>query len=79
MKQKDIILIIVVVFAAAVISFFAGKFLFSGGKAHDQQVEKVEPISTSFERPSEKYFNDKSINPAQPVEVGGDNTNPFGS
>lgn len=77
MKQKDIIVIIVVVFVAAFASFFLSKILF-GPQTKDQKVEKVEAISTEFPYPDDKYFNKYSLNPAQAVEItNNNNANPF--
>lgn len=80
MKQKDIAVILVIVFVSAVVSFFASKLLFGGKTLHNQEVEKVAPITTQFAEPSKKYFNDNSLNPARPVPVDGNNNNnaPFG-
>lgn len=79
MKQKDIVLIIVIVFVAAILSFFASGFLF-GSDQKEQQAEKVDTIGTEFPQPDKKYFNEESINPAQSIEVGdNDNANPFGN
>lgn len=79
MKQKDIVLIIVVVFVAAVLSFLTSKYLFSGDNA-EQSVEKIDAISTTFEAPNDKYFNKNSLNPAQSIEVNNNaNTSPFGN
>lgn len=80
MKQKDIVLIIVVVFVAAVVSFIAGKFLFGGKQFSEQEVEKVDAISTTFNTPSTKYFNANSLDPAQSIQVtDNNNENPFGN
>ena len=77
MKQKDIMLILVIVIIAGLISFFVTGMLF-GDKSKDQKVEKVDAISTTFVQPAAKYFNEKSIDPAQIINVdNNDNTNPF--
>jgi hypothetical protein len=77
MKQKDVALIIVVVFISGLVSFFVSKMLFSA-KTDQQQVEVVDAISTEFTLPSEKYFNDKSIDPTKQIQIGDNtNNNPF--
>jgi hypothetical protein len=77
MKQKDIVVIIVVVFVAAFASFFLSRIFF-GPQTKDQKVEKVEAISTEFPYPNDKYFNENSLNPAQSVEItNNNNSNPF--
>lgn len=79
MKQKDIIVIIVIVFVAGFASFFASNWLFGGDKK-EQSAEKVDAITSNFDQPNKKYFNEQSINPAQQVEViDNTNTNPFGN
>lgn len=75
MKQKDIMLIIVVAFISAVISITASKILISPAKNRQQKVEVVEPISASFNQPDKKYFNDQSVDPTQLITIG-NNTNP---
>ena len=78
MKQKDIITIIVIVFMSAVVSFFASNALISSPKNRQSKVEVVEPIGSEFNRPDEKYFNSKAVNPTQKIQIGGDpNTKPF--
>lgn len=74
MKQKDIALIIIIVFVSGVLSFFISNQFISPPK-HDEKAAKVEPITSEFSEPSDKYFNDESINPTQPITIG-DNANP---
>lgn len=75
MKQKDIALIIVIVFISAVASLFISKLLFTSPKNRQQQVEVVQPISADFSMPDNRYFNDKAFNPTRLIKIG-DNTNP---
>jgi len=78
MKQKDIALIIVIVFVSGVLSFFVSNALFASPKDLQTEVEVVEPISAEFKTPDERYFNEKSINPTQPITIGDDqNEQPF--
>lgn len=74
MKQKDIALIMIVVFVAAFASFFLSGMIFKSNNLREK-VETVEPISAEFKQPSEKYFNTSSINPTQLIRIG-DNKNP---
>ncbi len=75
MKQKDILLIVVVAFISAVISIASSKILIAPAKNRQQKVEVVEPISASFNPPDKQYFNDQAIDPTQLITIG-NNTNP---
>lgn len=78
MKQKDIALIIVVAAVSAVISFLLSGWLFAAPEDRQQEVEKVDVITSDFEQPSSRYFNANSVNPTQDIKIGpGDNPNPF--
>ncbi len=78
MKQKDIIIIIVVVFISGVASFFISNALFSSPQKRTVEVEVVEPISTEFKTPDPQYFNSKSIDPTKLIQIGNqDNQQPF--
>lgn len=80
MKQKDIALIIVVVAISGVVSFFVAKALFATSKDQHLKAESVQPITTEFAQPSNKYFNAQSIDPTQQISIGGtENNAPFGS
>lgn len=75
MKQKDIALIIIVVFFSGVISVFVSKSLIVPPENREQQVEKVQAITTDFKLPDKQFFNNDSINPTQLITIG-DNANP---
>lgn len=78
MKQKDILLLIVVAIVSGVLSFVLSNVLFSSPEKRSQKVEVVDKISSDFPRPNKEYFNAESINPAQLVEIGkSTNPNPF--
>lgn len=78
MKQKDIALIIIIVFISGVASFFLSNMLFASPDKRDQKVEKVEPITADFPAPDRKYFNENSIDPTQLIQIGeSTNPNPF--
>ncbi|MES2971659.1 MAG: hypothetical protein V4702_05030 [Patescibacteria group bacterium] len=78
MKQKDIILIIVVVFISGVLSLVLSNMLISSPKNRQEKVEVVEAISSDFTQPDKKYFNANSIDPTQIIRIGENNNNqPF--
>jgi hypothetical protein len=78
MKQKDIILIIVVVFVSGVISLMLSNKLISSPKNRQEKVEVVVPISAELNKPDQKYFNANSIDPTQIIRIGdSNNSKPF--
>ncbi len=78
MKQKDIALIIVVIFFSAIISFAVTQTLFSTKGKKSLSAEIVEPISADFNEPDKEVFNADAINPTQLIQIGGEgNQNPF--
>lgn len=77
MKQKDIALIIIIVFISGMLSFFISNKFISSPK-HDLKSAKIEPITAEFKEPNKKYFNDKSINPTQLIRIEkNENKKPF--
>lgn len=80
MKQKDIALILVIVFVSGFLSFFVSSYLLVPSSERKAQVEVVEPIVADFTEPDKTYFNSKSTNPTQTIQIGGNgNTAPFES
>lgn len=78
MKQKDIALIIVLAFISGIISFFVSNMLFASPKNRQQEVAKVDVITSDFPQPDSKYFNKDAIDPTQTIQIGdGSNPNPF--
>lgn len=78
MKQKDILLLVVVAIVSGVISLILSNMLFASPDKRSQEVEVVDGISSVFPKPNQKYFNSESVNPAQPVQIGTTtNPNPF--
>ena len=78
MKQKDIALILVIAVVSGVISFLVSGKIFVTPQNRSQKVEVVDKLSTDFQPPSNKYFNDQSVDPSQTVEVGeNNNQSPF--
>lgn len=80
MKQKDIALIIIVVFFSAVLSYFISNALFVAPKDRQQAVEVVQPITSDFPKPDERFFNDSAFDPTRTIIIGENaNTDPFAS
>lgn len=80
MKQKDIAMIIIVVFISGVLSFVVSDMLFGKPAERQQKAEVVDVITSDFSLPSEKYFNQNSIDPTQLIQIGDtNNPNPFGN
>ena len=78
MKQKDLTLIIVVVFVSAIMALVLSRWLFASPKNRAQKAEKVDIMTAEFTQPSRKYFNTESINPTQQIQIGSSNNpNPF--
>ena len=78
MKQKDIAMIILVVFFSAMFSWIISGFFFTSSEQRSQTAEIVEPINPDFQRPDNAFFNEKSINPTQLIQIGDtDNNQPF--
>lgn len=75
MKQKDIALIIVIVFISGVLSFVASDMVFGKPADRQQTAEVVDVITSDFSLPSDKYFNNNSVDPTQLIQIG-DNNNP---
>lgn len=78
MKQKDWILIIVVGFVSGVVSLLLSGVLFSTDEVRSQKVEVVPEITSELTETDDRYFNDKSLNPAKNIQIGSDpNADPF--
>jgi hypothetical protein len=73
MKQKDIALIVVIVFVSGIVSFFVSNKIFVTPKNRQQKVEVVDVISSEFQTPSTKYFNSTSVDPSELVQIGSNN------
>ncbi|MFO0920572.1 MAG: hypothetical protein U0451_02765 [Candidatus Saccharimonadales bacterium] len=70
MKSKDLVALSVIVVIAGVISYFVSKQIFVKKNDTKQQVKVVETIETKFDPPSKQYFNNQSVNPTQPIQIG---------
>jgi hypothetical protein len=78
MKQKDILLIVVIVIISGAFSYFLSHLLFSSPKNRSMKAEHVSAIVTDFTPPDQTYFNANAIDPTQLVIIGaGSNSTPF--
>lgn len=68
MKQKDIALIIVIVFISGLFSFLLTRIVINSDN-EKQEVEVIEPITADFTQPNSKYFNGESTNPTQLIQI----------
>jgi hypothetical protein len=77
-KQKDIALIIVIVFVSATLSFFLSNALIGTPQNKKQKAAVVEPITSDFHEPNKKFFNETAVNPTQTITIGdSSNQQPF--
>jgi hypothetical protein len=78
MKQKDIALILVLVFVSGVVSFLLSGWIFARPADRKQKSEIVDVITSDFSQPDSKFFNSNSIDPTQLIQIGNSNNpNPF--
>lgn len=78
MKQKDIAVIIAVVFFSIIISYFVATKFISTPADRQQQVEVAPVIDTKFTQPSSAYFNPQAVDPTQLIQIGNNsNQSPF--
>jgi hypothetical protein len=78
MKQKDLMLILVVAVVSAVISLVLSNFMFNRPSSRQQTAEVVEKITDDFQEPSKTHFNANSVDPTRLIRIGdGSNNQPF--
>lgn len=78
MKQKDIALIIVIVFISAVISLLVSNMIFASPKNRQQKVEVVQQITADFPPTDNHYFNKDAFDPTKPITIQqNQNSDPF--
>ncbi len=78
MKQKDIVLIVIVIVFAGIVSIVVSNFFFTPDNTKNLTAEVVDPITSDFQQPDERVFNNKAINPTQLIEIGDSKNNqPF--
>jgi hypothetical protein len=70
MKQKNLAVIIAVVFVSGIISYVVSGKIISSPSSRQQNVEVVPTITTNFTPPSTTYFNAQSIDPTQLIQIG---------
>ncbi len=70
MKQKDIALIVVVGFLAAIFSLLLTQTIFVTRENRNLSAEVVEPISAEFKQPDKNVFNAEAVNPTQLIQIG---------
>lgn len=73
MKQKDVILVFVIVVISGTVSFFTSRLLFSSSDKLQQKVEVAEEISDEFPQHDTNFFNDRAINPTNNITIGDPN------
>jgi hypothetical protein len=79
MKQKDVALILVLVFISGIMSFVLSGMIFGKQADRQQKAEVVDVVRSDFTLPPVKYFNNNSIDPTQLIQIGeANNPNPFG-
>lgn len=78
MKQKDIALIVVIVFFSGVISLLVSNAFFGSPAEREQKVEVVQPITAQFSKPDKRYFNKDAFDPTRQITIGQNaNNDPF--
>jgi hypothetical protein len=78
MKQKDLVVLGLIVIVSAIFSLVISNYLFAAPSSRQQTVEVVGPISSTFTVPSNIYFNTNSIDPTQTIQVNlNANSTPF--
>jgi hypothetical protein len=77
MKQKDIVVIILVGAVSAVMSLLLSNLVIGTPTTRIIEVEVVEPISPQFAELDARYFNAEAVNPTQLIEIKGNDTKPF--
>ena len=79
MKQKDIALIIVIIFVSGVVSYIVSGMLFKNS-SQSTTVQTVSVINPDFNvsQVNPEYINSSSVDPTQLIQIGNSNNpNPF--
>ena len=74
MKQKDVILIVVISFLSIILSLVMSNLLFNNKNSKKLKADVVTAITPEFKQPDTKYFNTQSNDPTQIIRIG-DNSN----
>lgn len=75
MKQKEIVLIAVVVIISGTLSLVLTNTILVSKKSKQLTAEVVDPIGSEFPELDPKIFNKGAINPTKLIQIG-DTTNP---
>jgi hypothetical protein len=67
MKQKDFVLIAVMVFLSVIVSLVISRLIFSSPKSRNQTAEVVDLITPEFPDAPKQYFNKDSVNPTEHI------------
>jgi hypothetical protein len=82
-KRKDLMIVGVIAFIAALFSLFVSNAIFGSPSRNPIKVPVVHEINPEFPVVKDdtnytSFFNDKALNPTQLIEIGnGTNTKPF--
>ncbi|MDB5163968.1 MAG: hypothetical protein JWS12_586 [Candidatus Saccharibacteria bacterium] len=70
MKQKDLALILIIVFISATISLLISKVFITSPKNRTTKVQVVEKITTDFPQPDSRFFNINAVDPTVLITIG---------
>jgi hypothetical protein len=78
MKQKDIALIVTIVIVSAIVSLFVSNQIFASPSSRQQEVEAVQPITSSFPTKANAAYFNGGFDPTQLIQISpNNNSNPF--
>ncbi|OGL30757.1 hypothetical protein A3F37_04020 [Candidatus Saccharibacteria bacterium RIFCSPHIGHO2_12_FULL_41_12] len=73
MRQKDLPIILAIVIVSSMLSLLITKTLFVPKKDQSLTAEKVDVITSTFNKPDPFIFNKDAVNPTQLIKIGGNN------
>ena len=78
MKQKDIVIIIIVAGVSALVSLFLARTILSSESAYNLTAPTVSSVTSEFTQFNPKYVYPGAKNLTKDITIGGNtNTNPF--
>lgn len=78
MKQKDVALIIVIIAFSGMLALALTQFVLLPQKNRELTVQKIDKVSSEFNKTDDKVFNSQAINPTKLIQIGDvSNTDPF--
>jgi hypothetical protein len=78
MKQKDIVLFVVIGFFSLVVSLVLSNLLLNTEEDHKLETAVVTPITTEFDDEDKPYFGPDATNPTQTIKINENNNDqPF--